>query len=76
MPEQWGVMFDDGSVMHRWNGRTERQRAEESAALWAWEHAPDRITLAYRPSRDAEWVRVYGPMRAPRIKASATYPIA
>jgi hypothetical protein len=25
----WGAMYEDGSVRHCWNGRTERDRAEE-----------------------------------------------
>jgi hypothetical protein len=57
-PPQWGVMFHDGSVMHRWNGRTQRERAERAAREWAKQHAPDRITLAYRADASAPWERV------------------
>lgn len=56
--EQWGVMFNDGSVRHPWNGRTQRQRAEEEARRLRVEYAPDNITVAWRPSRDATWTRV------------------
>lgn len=43
----WGVMFNDGSVMARWNGRTEKQRALAAARGYAKTYQPDRITLAY-----------------------------
>lgn len=56
--EQWGVMFADGSVRHPWNGRTQRQRAEEATARLGAEYAPDHITLAYRPTRHSAWRRV------------------
>ena len=31
---QYGVRFTDGSVMHRWNGRTQREHVEREAARW------------------------------------------
>lgn len=49
----YGVMYHDGSVSDRWNGRTQRQRAEESIReSYAWCNARrpdgdyiDRFTL-------------------------------
>lgn len=43
----WGVMFHDGSVMARWSGRTEEQRAREAAQEYAKTYQPDHITLAH-----------------------------
>lgn len=34
---RYGVMFNDGSVVDYWNGRTQRQQAEEHAAKWSAE---------------------------------------
>lgn len=40
---RYGVMFNDGSVMTVWNGRTQRQRAEEAARECATRWKRDRI---------------------------------
>lgn len=54
----YGVQFGDGSVAHRWNGRTERQRAEEYLAYLRELYAPDRFTLVYRAAPGSPWVPV------------------
>ena len=54
----WGVMFSDGSVCSRWNGRTQQQRATEYAQRCAADWTRDNITLAYRKNHDSSWVRV------------------
>lgn len=54
----WGVMFNDGSVRHPWNGPTQRKRAEEEAERLAEEYKPDNITLAVR-NQKGQWKR-YG----------------
>lgn len=54
---EWGVMFNDGSVMHRWNGRTQKMRALEEVAECNRLYPRDRITLAWRADRDAPWER-------------------
>lgn len=54
---RYGVMFNDGSVTERWNGHTQRQRAELHAWLWALLYKPDNITLARRLP-DGPWERV------------------
>lgn len=61
---EWGVMFHDGSVMHRWNGGTQRQRAEEYVAdlfehwpEWYGRDLTDNITLAHRDA-SGQWQRV------------------
>jgi hypothetical protein len=51
---QYGVRFRDGSVRHPWNGRTQRQRAEE-------EHAP-HLVLVSRDGPDAPWREVTEPV--------------
>lgn len=45
---RYGVMYDDGSVSEVFNGRTQRERAEERAARDAERFTPDNITLARR----------------------------
>lgn len=55
MTEQWGVMFGDGSVMHPWNGRTQRQRAEEEQQRLAQTYYPDQFWLCRRADRDSPW---------------------
>jgi len=58
----WGVMYNDGSVASRWNGATQRQRAEEEIAAYVerW-GTKDHVTLAHRPSSDAPWERFEEP---------------
>lgn len=57
-PVLWGVMFHDGSVMYRWNGHTQKERAGKAAQKLAERYAPDNITLAHRESESSEWKRV------------------
>lgn len=57
-PPHWGVMFRDGSVVSRWNGRTQLHRAILARDKWATQFAPDLITLAYRKGPGLPWVRV------------------
>lgn len=57
---QYGVMFNDGAVMKRWTGRTQRQRAEEYARETREKYAPDNITLARRLP-GGSWERVTTP---------------
>lgn len=53
---QYGVRFHDGSVKSTWNGRTQRQRAEEfitESYAWVWSVRPagnfiDRFVLVRR----------------------------
>jgi hypothetical protein len=52
---RYGVMFYDGSVRHIWNGKTQRQRAEEEAALLDQEYHRDNI----HPVRRAYGSRVW-----------------
>ena len=63
---RYGVMFNDGSVSHRWNGANQRERAQEAAAtilleqityLRGTDRQPDNITLCRRLP-DGEWERV------------------
>ena len=69
---RYGVMFNDGSVTEIWNGRTQRQRAEEYLAMtlrcheeWRIEHgfprepgrSPDHVTLA-RHRLGEPWERI------------------
>ena len=53
--EEWGVMFNDGSVLHPWNGRTQREQAEKHQRQYREELAPDNIRLAHRPNRHSAW---------------------
>ena len=63
---RYGVMFTDGSVAEYWNGRTQRERAEEYAAKvvadqTAWSGGRhDHITLA-RQRPGEPWTRVIPP---------------
>ena len=54
---QYGVRFMDGSVAARWNGRTQRQRAEEYLAYLREEYSPDRFSLVRRRP-DGPWEAV------------------
>ena len=45
---KYGVMFNDGSVMARWNGRTQRQRAYEEYARCKAEYSNDNIRFVRR----------------------------
>jgi hypothetical protein len=54
---RYGVMFDDGSVAHRWNGATQRERAESYLAQMLELFPGDNITLA-RARPDGTWKRV------------------
>lgn len=67
---RYGVMFNDGSVMHIWNGATQRQHAEDAAAEMllqqitylaerSSDRKPDNITVA-RLGPNGEWERVDG----------------
>jgi hypothetical protein len=51
-------MFNDGSVMHKWNGRTQMHRALLELAELKKLYPNDHITLAYRPAPQAPWRRV------------------
>jgi hypothetical protein len=54
---RYGVMFDDGSVMRAWSGRTQREKAQAYATALAQEYRPDLITLAvWNPSHQV-WQR-------------------
>ena len=57
-PVLWGVMFHDGSVMHRWSGRTQQQRTAAAARKLAEKYAPDNITQAHRATESLPWKRV------------------
>lgn len=57
-PVLWGVMFSDGSVRHKWNGRTQLQRALEERDRCNKEYPNDNITIAFRESESAPWSRV------------------
>lgn len=45
---RYGVMFQDGSVIHHWNGQTQRTRAEWFLQYWQEVCPGDHITLARR----------------------------
>ena len=51
-------MFDDGSVIHPWNGRTQREQAEKHRLKYRERYAPDNIRLAYRPNQHSAWEEV------------------
>lgn len=66
---RYGVMFSDGSVAAYWNGRTQRERAEEyrdtvladqRERLAGTERKPDNVTLARR-ALGQSWTRVIPP---------------
>lgn len=67
---RYGVMFNDGSVLDRWNGRTQRERASEAAERWAREFAPDNITVARRRHGEP-WTRVNAPGDDEQLEAAA-----
>lgn len=67
---RYGVMFHDGSVADWWNGRTQRERAEEHARRWleqARESAKGRAfidtytVVRHRPGQP--WTSVTAPAR-------------
>ena len=45
---RYGVMFNDGSVSERWNGKTQREQAEHEARQCNQLFPRDNITLARR----------------------------
>jgi hypothetical protein len=49
---QYGAMFKDGTVTHRWNGRTQRQRITEFMAV------TPGCTLVSRATRTSPWHEV------------------
>ena len=53
---EWGVMFADGSVAQRWNGRTQRARADDEVKRLQEEYPDGGITLAHLI--DGVWTRV------------------
>jgi hypothetical protein len=57
-PPNWGVMFSDGSVRHRWNGRTQLHRALRHLDQLKQEWPTENITLCYRKTPTSPWVRV------------------
>lgn len=57
-PVLWGVMFSDGSVMSRWSGRTQQERATAAVTKLNKEYPTENITLAYRAEPGKPWVRV------------------
>ena len=58
---RYGVMFNDGSVAARWNGKTQRRRAAEYAKNCAADFHPDNITLARWKPGDEWYTRVLPP---------------
>jgi hypothetical protein len=59
---RYGVMFGDGSIRTRWNGRTQRERAEEEAAALAVTYYPDTYVVVRR-ALGGEWQRCPDPAR-------------
>lgn len=59
-PDGWryGVMHDDGSVTQRWNGPTQRERAQEQADRLAARYPGDHITAA-RTRDGRAWTREF-----------------
>ena len=57
-PPNWGVMFSDGSVRSRWNGRTQLHQAQLHLDQLKQEWPTENITLCYRPSAKAHWRRI------------------
>lgn len=53
---EWGVMFNDGSVLLEYNGRTAQRRAAAAAEKIAARYYPDNIRLVSRPVYAGEWV--------------------
>jgi hypothetical protein len=52
---EYGVRFSDGSVLHPWNGATQRRRATERIAYMRKEYPGDTFVLVCRSARDAPW---------------------
>jgi len=52
---RYGVRFSDGSVRAIWNGKTQRERAEEEAARLAVAYAPDRYELVRQHWSEEGW---------------------
>lgn len=49
---RYGVRFQDGSVSSNWNGRTQRERAEEALAWWCEKYPRDArhlVLVRWRP---------------------------
>ena len=55
---KWGLMFDDGSVMSRWNGHTQLHRALLMLDKLKQKYPTSNITICYRRTPTSEWVRV------------------
>lgn len=55
---KWGLMFDDGSVMSRWNGRTQLHRALIMLDKLKKRYPTSYITICYRSTPESPWVRV------------------
>lgn len=53
---RYGVMFNDGSVTNRWNGHSQRERAERYLAMCKEAYPGDNITLA-RQAPGENWER-------------------
>jgi hypothetical protein len=54
----WGVMFNDGSVRSRWNGRTQLHRALIALEELKADYPTDNITLCYRRGPGHQWTRI------------------
>ena len=52
---RYGVMFADGSVRNIWNGKTQRQRAEEEAVLLDAKYHRDNIHPVRRVHGSRVW---------------------
>lgn len=53
---QFGVRFQDGSVAHPWNGRTQLQRATEEQERLRREFPRDTFELVVREREDGPWI--------------------
>jgi len=62
-PPNWGVMFSDGSVRSRWNGRTQLHRAIIARDKLRAEWPTENISLAYRRDARSQWQRVNGEVK-------------
>lgn len=59
---RYGVMFGDGSVAHYWNGRTQRERAEEFLVDVSTRWPRDATRYALVRCRPGEpWTRITSP---------------
>lgn len=78
---RYGVMFGDGSVAERWNGRTQRDRAAAYAEGVVAEHLEqwgraDRVTLARRrPGQPWERVEHTLPLYAAVVELLGADPL-